>query len=176
MHVTLIRPTFYCIKWHIDLSDILTSSTMEKIEVFVGHPNPQEMYFMGEPLPNIHPSVTALLTPYLPPNHPEDLDEILRNPMEWRMPDFHPSLSQFLYESNTLNNPLLGVEDYITLYFDHPDIYTAYARKERMPEGHPSADSLVRFILILYITDNPKTPPRNNYHSHRSYLVKRCPP
>lgn len=133
--------------WHINITDLLFVSPMERVPVFKGHPNPMEMFYTGEPIPNIHPSVSELLGPYLPPDHPADLDEILRNPLDWTMPDFHPSLTKFIYEDSSLSNPLLGVQDYITLYFDHPDIQTIYAKKERMPEGHPLANPLVSLLL-----------------------------
>ena len=83
-------------EWHIDLTDLLFVSQMEKIAVPRGHPNPQKMYLMQEVPPKNHPMITSLLEPYLPPGHPLNLDEMLRNPGDFPLPNFHPSLARFL--------------------------------------------------------------------------------
>ena len=82
--------------WHIDLSDLLTSRKMQRVEVPRGHPNPMEMYYTLEPTPKNHPSVISLLQAYLPPDHPENLDEMLKNPADFPLPGFHPNLASFL--------------------------------------------------------------------------------
>jgi hypothetical protein len=88
-------------EWHIDLTDLLFVSTMEKVSVPYGHPNPHEMYMTLEVPPQSHPMITSLLLPYLPPDHPENLDDMLRNPADFDMPNFHPSLARFLLPEST---------------------------------------------------------------------------
>lgn len=69
---------------------------MERVLVPRGHPNPQKMYQTQELPPSNHPMITSLLQPFLPPDHPENLDEMLRNPADFPLPGFHPSLASFL--------------------------------------------------------------------------------
>ncbi|KAL7502826.1 hypothetical protein ACHAXN_001326, partial [Cyclotella atomus] len=88
-------------EWHIDLTDLLYVSTMERVSVPYGHPNPHEMYLTLEVPPQSHPMITSLLLPYLPPDHPENLDDMLRNPADFPMPNFHPSLARFLLPERT---------------------------------------------------------------------------
>eukprot|EP00804_Cyclotella_cryptica_P026232 CCRYP_009796-RC/>CCRYP_009796-RC protein AED:0.05 eAED:0.05 QI:1240/1/1/1/0.85/0.75/8/145/833 len=81
---------------HPDISRILRIEPMQRIQVPRGHPHPQKMYDMLERTPNNHPSVSSLLGSYLPPDHPENLDEMLRNPADFPLPGFHPNLASFL--------------------------------------------------------------------------------
>jgi hypothetical protein len=74
---------------------------MERVSVPYGHPNPHEMYLTLEVPPQSHPMITSLLLPYLPPDHPENLDDMLRNPADFPMPNFHPSLARFLLPERT---------------------------------------------------------------------------
>jgi predicted ferric reductase len=90
---------------------------MEKVVVPRGHPNPQKMYLMQEIPPKSHPMITHLLEPYLPPGHPLNLDEMLRNPADFPLPDFHPSLAGFLLPQADIagetyeKEPQSGIED-----------------------------------------------------------------
>jgi hypothetical protein len=55
----------------------------------------------------------------------------------WRLPGGHPALADyFTFEDEP-------VDDYLELFFDHPNLMDAFLGGSSMPNGHPSADNLV---------------------------------
>lgn len=55
----------------------------------------------------------------------------------WRLPGGHPDLEDYFdYEDEP-------IEDYMELFFDHPNLQDAYFGGQKMPSEHPSADYLV---------------------------------
>ena len=160
--------------WHIDLTELLYVSKMEKVLVPRGHPNPQKMYTTQELPPQNHPMITTLLEPFLPPDHPENLDEMLRNPADFPLPGFHPNLASFLqlesitepdvnaedeqnvkaedtdYYDSLFTSSLEGVYDVPTfsVFFDHPNIDEDYEIGDPI-DHHPS----VYYMFEEYLPD-----------------------
>ena len=66
------------------------------IDVPFNHPNVDENYMNGIPQPDDHPSIEEMLLDYLPPNHPQNLDEMLHNPSDFPQPFGHPSVNSML--------------------------------------------------------------------------------
>lgn len=96
--------------WHVDVSRILSTEPIQKVEVFLDHPDPHEMFANKERIPRSHPSVTAMLYEYLPPSH-GDIDELLRNPESHPLPVFHPSLNSFLSFDSSINHVTDGTSN-----------------------------------------------------------------
>lgn len=73
----------------------------------------------------------------------------------WRLPGGHPDLEDyFTYEDEP-------IEDYLEVFFDHPNLEDAFFDGERTPRGHPSADYLVSAdqenSVKLFTTDCTQT-------------------
>ena len=61
----------------------------------------------------------------------------------WNLTITHPKLEEyFVYDDEP-------VEEYLEVFFDHPDLMGAFLGRKRLPVGHPSADALVRFVVFL---------------------------
>jgi len=55
----------------------------------------------------------------------------------WRLPGGHPDLEDYFTYSDE------PIDDYIEIFFDHPNLQDAFLSGKIMPYGHPSADDLV---------------------------------
>jgi hypothetical protein len=86
--------------WHIDISMIVNIDALPKgipkIDAPHNHPNVDENFKNGIPQPEDHPSIEVMLLDYLPPNHPQNLDEMIHNPRNFSLPFGHPSLNSML--------------------------------------------------------------------------------
>ena len=154
-------------EWHPDLSLLLNMRSIPQITVFLEHPNPQQMYDSNEIIPDSHPSVTNMLEAYLPPDHPGDLDEMLRNPIDYPMPDFHPDLNTFLSfvsgkSAEGLSISLAHIPTF-SVFSGHPNLKTDYVEgdpvkdhpsiyflfESHLPRNHPNIDDLMREGYVL---------------------------
>jgi len=59
----------------------------------------------------------------------------------WRLPGGHPDLEDYFTYSDE------PIDDYIEIFFDHPNLQDAFLSGKIMPYGHPSADDLMRQLL-----------------------------
>jgi hypothetical protein len=86
--------------WHIDISMIVNIDALPKgipkIDAPHNHPNVDQNYMNGIPQPEDHPSIEVMLLDYLPPNHPQNLDEMIHNPRNFTLPFGHPSMNSML--------------------------------------------------------------------------------
>lgn len=142
---------------HPDIDEILASPSLHpfpshwhpSINVFVGSMNPPQSVIVQK-LPKWHPPVNESLSTgiaaspnhltindrfvgLLPDNHP-DIDYIIANPTKFKIPSFHPPLSDYIsYELSTSNSPLailpIGVKFRLILSIL---IFKKYLKKVRL--------------------------------------------
>ena len=94
---------------------------------------------MGNPQPEDHPSIEWMLTEYLPPNHPPNLDEMMRDPNDYPLPFGHPSLDSMVLRvdgpaagSSTLPTTILEDAPEEEMSIEEVDVY--------VEEGHAPID------------------------------------
>ena len=101
----------------------------------------------------------------LPRGHPNCDDYFIYEGESRILLIFYSSYSQSLLTVGIKNDLLLFISkeipeaDLPTVYFGHPDIHEAYLNGERLPQGHPSASSLVSGNFICkstYLTHSTK--------------------
>lgn len=66
-----------------------------------------------------------------------------------KLPGSHPGLAEYFTYADE------PVEDYLKVYFDHPNLQEAFLGEAKMPFGHPSAHELVSvndMALCLFLS------------------------
>lgn len=127
---------------HPNFSSMMKEENLRlpKISVYFHHPNATESFISGRALPPGHMSVTDMLDDFLPPNHPLNLDEMLKNPSEYELPLGHPDLAKMMREKDL---PETGIE----LFFPHPDVTESIQARRALPVGHPNVAELLEEYL-----------------------------
>lgn len=72
----------------------------------------------------------------LPTNHPRNLDEMLQNPSDYKLPLGHPNFAKMMVIKN-LETPSIAV------YFDHPNANESFIAGWALPLGHVSMTDLL---------------------------------
>ena len=161
--------------WHPNLSILVESKPIPKVDVSSFHPNPDKEYTSGNPLPLNHPSVQNLLKASLPINHP-NVDILLKYPLANPIPDWHPSLQDILRYGPAPSFPIL------TIYAGHPDIEKAFNRGEKLFRGHPQIHGMFKEALTKYVPNghpnldqifaSPNDYPLPDWHPSLSEIIQ----
>ena len=121
---------------------------LPSIPAFSAHPDIDKSLSRHDAMPKSHPSVTALLIEHLPPHHPLDLDEMLRDP-QLELPLGHPSLSLMLVqevtESDVSRSFRKASEIKLSVFSSHPDL--AIHKTQKSIKHHPTIDHLFADVL-----------------------------
>eukprot|EP00978_Attheya_sp_CCMP212_P020568 scaffold59034_cov42-Attheya_sp.AAC.3 len=86
--------------WHPKLEELIKRRKEEElpqISTFSFHPDVDASYAAGTPMSDEHPSVQFMMLAYLPVSH-RDCDIMLRNPLEYPLPSWHPPLLQHAHK------------------------------------------------------------------------------
>lgn len=155
--------------WHPALNDFVLKRAPIEFETKVSayHPDVDLSYKEGTPISSDHPSVQTLFDFVLPASHP-NVDELLRDPSNNPLPDWHPPLGRYVVRGP---NPLGdGSWDKVSIFFGHPDVEKLYQEGEELPDGHPSVHKMVEDILparhpdVDVILQSPRDYPLPDWH------------
>eukprot|EP00978_Attheya_sp_CCMP212_P042419 scaffold258200_cov77-Attheya_sp.AAC.1 len=128
--------------WHPKLEELIKRRKEEElpqISTFSFHPDVDASYAAGTPMSHEHPSVQLMMLAYLPESH-RDCDIMLRNPLEYPLPSWHPPLLQFINQA-PLDMPTVSTFGY------HPNVDEYYASGTRISNNHPSVQDMLADVL-----------------------------
>jgi hypothetical protein len=160
-------------EWHIDISIILNVEELPRgyatVAVFFDHPDVNENYMMGNPQPKDHPSIEWMLVEYLPPNHPPNLDEMMRDPNDYPLPFGHPSLDAMVLrvddgpaagDSSTLSTAtvLEDVPEEEEMSIEDVDAYDVEAEEEGLPPGSPTSPVVLDTAMSIGVLPTDDIP------------------
>ena len=109
--------------------------SLDQIKLSLLHPDIDEAFANGEPLPKRHPPVAGLFAAALTFEHP-NVDDILADPASNPLPAWHPRIDSF---TNATSSVASSSERsaLVSIAFDHLNIDEAYNNGAILPKDHP---------------------------------------